>query len=199
MLSLVTYSICFQTILALVAIRRGNPAFPIRPYLPQLVDCLEDSDGAVRDCARASIVALFSGPQVTDAARADLKNEMTKKRVRKAIVSDLLGKLLSGSAFSTAPSSTSEATDPPTEDENPFGSTAFPRKPAAIGRSATAPLLGGSALSADQMEEVAPEQSTEIADVYVSARPRILFGPPDRPTFLTRSRLGEISITNSLE
>lgn len=40
---------------------------------------------------------LFSGPGVTDGARADLKKEMTKKGVRKAIVDGVLSKLLSGS------------------------------------------------------------------------------------------------------
>jgi CLIP-associating protein 1/2 len=59
------------------------------------VDALEDSDAHVRDCARTSVVELFSGPGVTDAARADLKKEMTKKGVRKTIIDSVLSKLLS--------------------------------------------------------------------------------------------------------
>ena len=55
---------------------------------------MEDTDAHVRDCARQSVVELFTGPAVNDAARADLKKEMTKKGVRKAIVDDVLGKLL---------------------------------------------------------------------------------------------------------
>jgi CLIP-associating protein 1/2 len=83
--------------LALVHIRRAHHQFPIRPYLPLLVDCLEDTDAHVRDCARQSVVELFSGPAVSDGARADLKKEMTKKGVRKAIVDGVLSKLLSAS------------------------------------------------------------------------------------------------------
>ena len=61
-----------------------------------MVDCLEDTDPHVRECARHSIVELFSGPGVTDAARADLKKELMKKGVRKTIVDGVLSKLLSG-------------------------------------------------------------------------------------------------------
>jgi hypothetical protein len=74
--------------------------FPIRPYLSLLVDCLEDTDPHVRECARHSIVELFSGPGVTDAARADLKKELMKKGVRKTIVDVVLSKLLAGSICS---------------------------------------------------------------------------------------------------
>ena len=65
--------------MTLVHIRRHHHLFPLRPYLPQLVDALEDTDSNVRDCARQSIVELFTGPGVTDAARADLKKELTKR------------------------------------------------------------------------------------------------------------------------
>ena len=61
-----------------------------------MVDCLEDTDPHVRDCARQAVVQLFTGPGVTDAARADLKNQMAKKGVRKTIVDGVLSKLLGG-------------------------------------------------------------------------------------------------------
>lgn len=70
--------------------------FPLKPYLPQLVELLEDTDGTVRECAKQSVVELFTSPTVTDAARADLKKEMTKKNVRKTIVDSVLQKLMSG-------------------------------------------------------------------------------------------------------
>lgn len=82
-------------------IRRAHHLFPIRPYSSLLVDCLEDTDPHVRDCARTSVVELFTGPGVTDAARADLKKEMTKKNVRKTIVDGVLAKLL-GSSIGSA-------------------------------------------------------------------------------------------------
>ena len=82
----------------LVHVRRTHHLFPLRPYLPHLVDALEDTESTVRDCARQSVVELFTGPGVTDAARADLKKEMTKKNVRKAIADGVLAKVLSGRA-----------------------------------------------------------------------------------------------------
>lgn len=75
-------------------IRKTHHAFPLRPYLPLLVGSLEDTDAHVRDCARTSVVELFTGPAVTDSARADLKKEMSKKGVRKTIVDGVLSKLL---------------------------------------------------------------------------------------------------------
>ncbi|KAL0572246.1 suppressor of tub2 mutation [Marasmius crinis-equi] len=97
-----------QSILTLVHIRRQHHMFPIRPYLPLLVGCLEDMDAHVRDCARTSVVELFSGPAVTDAARADLKKELTKRGVRKTIVDGVLSKLLgAGSSFDGSSNPTS--------------------------------------------------------------------------------------------
>ncbi|KAJ8086257.1 suppressor of tub2 mutation [Marasmius tenuissimus] len=96
-----------QSILALVHIRRQFHMFPIRPYLPLLVGCLEDMDAHVRECARTSVVELFSGPAVTDAARADLKKEMTKRGVRKTIVDGVLSKLLGGGSFEGSSNPTS--------------------------------------------------------------------------------------------
>ncbi|KAF7301458.1 hypothetical protein MIND_00711100 [Mycena indigotica] len=96
-----------QCLLTLVHIRRAHPQFPIRVYLSQLVDTLEDTDAHVRDCARQSVIELFSGPSVSDAARADLKKEMTKKNVRKTIVDGVLSKLmgLGGSVSGSNPQS----------------------------------------------------------------------------------------------
>ncbi|KAF9263676.1 hypothetical protein L218DRAFT_927510 [Marasmius fiardii PR-910] len=96
-----------QSILTLVHIRRQFHMFPIRPYLPLLVGCLEDTDAHVRECARTSVVELFTGPGVTDAARADLKKEMTKKGVRKTIVDGVLAKLLGNGSFDTTSTPTS--------------------------------------------------------------------------------------------
>lgn len=77
----------------LVYIRRTYNNFPLRSYVSALVDTLEDTDGAVRECARASVVELFTGPNVSDAARADLKKEMLKKGVRKTILESVQAKL----------------------------------------------------------------------------------------------------------
>lgn len=95
----------------LVNIRRAHHTFPIRSYLSLLVDALEDTDGNVRACATPSIIELFTGPGVTDAARADLKKEMTKKGVRKAIVDNVLSKLMSSSRSTGASTPLSEGSE----------------------------------------------------------------------------------------
>ena len=77
-------------------LRRQNTSLPLKPFLPPLVDLLEDTDGTVRECARQSVVELFTWPTVTDAARADLKKEMAKKNVRKTITDSVLAKLMAG-------------------------------------------------------------------------------------------------------
>lgn len=162
----------WQTILALVEIRQLHHTFPIRPYLPQLVERLEDTDGTVRDCARSSVVALFTGPQVSDAARADLKNEMAKKGVRKAIVEDVQSKLLSG--FTSTPAS--EASDFFTggaDDNKPTTSKFAPQRPApsrgltaSTNRSVSVSQASTSQTAA--ADEVAPSPATEVTTVYVS-------------------------------
>lgn len=93
--------------MTLVHVRRLQSLFPLRPYLSLLVGALEDTDGTVRECARGSIVELFTGPSVTDAARADLKRELTKKGVRKTIVDSVIQQLMSGSTSSSSFTTTS--------------------------------------------------------------------------------------------
>lgn len=94
-------------------VRRAHHLFPIRPYLTLLVGNLEDMDGNVRECARQSVVELFTGPAITDAARSDLKKELEKKGVRKAIVEGVLSQIVAGGgpASSTLNEGGSENTD----------------------------------------------------------------------------------------
>ncbi|KAH9077438.1 clasp N terminal-domain-containing protein [Lactarius deliciosus] len=96
-----------------LTIRRAHHLFPIRPYLPILVGTLEDSDSTVRETAKTSVVVLFTGPGVSDAARADLKRELTKKGVRKTIVDTVLAKVLGSDNTGTAAGEGAEATDVP--------------------------------------------------------------------------------------
>lgn len=102
-----------QSILTLVDIRRAHHLFPIRPYLPILVGTLEDSDSTVRETAKTSVVVLFTGPGVSDAARADLKRELAKKGVRKTIVDNLLAKVLGSNNTGAAAGEGIEAADVP--------------------------------------------------------------------------------------
>jgi CLIP-associating protein 1/2 len=83
-----------------------------------LVSALEDSDARVRECARESVVELYTGPGVTDAARADLKTTMAKKNVRKGIVESILSKLVSGSGPVVLASPQSEGSEDGNAREN---------------------------------------------------------------------------------
>lgn len=127
--------------LALVEIRRAHHLFPIRSYLPLLIGALEDSDANVRECAKQSVVELFTGPAVTDAARADLKKEMTKKGVRKGIVDTVLSKVAAGGESSMA---SIPATPGPASENRELGTSAtgkkeyIPPSMALMGRRPTA-------------------------------------------------------------
>lgn len=118
-------TIILQAILILVHIRRIHHLFPIRSYLSLLVDALQDPDGTVRECARGSVVELFTGPAVTDGARADLKREMTKKGVRKTIVDDVLFKVLSGGNGASTPVTLSEAGSENGDQPVPGGTSGY--------------------------------------------------------------------------
>ncbi|KAF9057392.1 clasp N terminal-domain-containing protein [Panaeolus papilionaceus] len=159
-----------QSILTLVHARRAYTSFPIRPYLSLLVDCLEDTDPHVRDCARVSVVELFSGPGVTDAARADLKKELTKKGVRKTIVDDVLAKLLS-SSLAAAPSNLGDSQNgEPAKKEYIPPSLALQNKRPRVASQ-------GAALSRSVSTTSAREPSRPPSRAAVTSPP-----PPPTPT-----------------
>ena len=84
----------FKSILVISAIRRLNESFPLRPFVPLLVQTLQDSDGSVRECSRKNIISIFTGSSVSDIAKADLKKELEKQNVRKTITEDVLCSVL---------------------------------------------------------------------------------------------------------
>lgn len=81
----------------LTALRsHSSTRFPIKPFLPGLVDLLADADGACREAARATLVALFASASAP--AKADLKREMEVKAVRKALADGILRDVIGGGA-----------------------------------------------------------------------------------------------------
>ncbi|KAJ4472277.1 clasp N terminal-domain-containing protein [Lentinula aciculospora] len=168
-----------QSVLTLVHIRRQNHMFPLRPYLPLLVDCLEDTDAHVRDCARQSIIELFSGPSVTDAARADLKKEMTRKGVRKTIVDGVLSKLLSGNGVDSGLQSPSGSENgdapggyiPPSlalQGRKPSGPPAL--LPRSLSQSGIArPPSRAAALDSSTPPTPTTEAPAEVKPVYIAS------------------------------
>lgn len=146
-----------QSILVFLQIRRSTPAFPLRPFLPPLVTTLQDSDGTVRDCARKSVIAIFSSPGVAEAAKADLKREMEKQGVRKAVVEEILGGVIGGAQSHTQAQEVPEAKVPLPPSRVP---TTNDLK-TAFSRAATPDISDPSAPP--------PQSSGGVPVVYVSA------------------------------
>lgn len=158
----------YQTIATLVHLRRAHPSFPIRPYLSQLVEALEDSDGTVRDCARTSVIEIFTAPGVTDAARADLKKEMTKKNVRKTIVDAVLGKLMAvGSAAVTDLGSPPLSTTSDSDSTKPPALSALKRSTTLSTTSSSSAITARvvASTSTPTSERPASQVDTSLSDV----------------------------------
>ncbi|KDQ64807.1 hypothetical protein JAAARDRAFT_684619 [Jaapia argillacea MUCL 33604] len=174
-----------QSILTLVHIRRTHHLFPIRPYLTLLVQALEDMDGNVRECARQSIVELFTGPAVSDGARADLKKELTKKNVRKTIVDALLSQILaggqsSGGAGASGSEMGSENGDAGVNGYLPPSLALLNRSrsgPVAVGRTVSQTSVGGSLSRPASRAGITPptpvtptsETAAEVKPVYIAS------------------------------
>jgi CLIP-associating protein 1/2 len=110
-------------ILKLLLAMRDDPAvkLPLKPWLASLVNVLEDSDGAVRDQARETVVALLSPPSTPPAARTEFKKLMLARNVRKSIADGILARVLGGASVPStpaaarqAPTGSSESTRAPT-------------------------------------------------------------------------------------
>jgi CLIP-associating protein 1/2 len=174
-----------QALVTLAQIRRTHHLFPLRPYLPLLVDALEDSDSNVRGQAQTAVIELFTGPGVTDAARADLKKEMAKKGVRKTIVENVTARLLAAGGTST-PATTSEAGSengdaggaymPPSFsllNKTPGLATAGRNMPRSVSNSnvsgLTRPASRTAAISPSP-GDLAASGGSDVKPVYVSAR-----------------------------
>ncbi|KAH8830244.1 clasp N terminal-domain-containing protein [Flagelloscypha sp. PMI_526] len=174
-----------QSIVVLAEIRRQHHLFPLRPFMPLLVAALEDTDAHVRDGARKGVIEIFSGPGVTDAARADLKKELTKKGVRKTIVDSVLSQLLGaggGSASGSAPASRegSENGDakpayvPPSltlQNRKASGSAAVPVRSVSttVPRVATSRVPSRPQSRAGELPQTPTAEIIEIAPVYVAS------------------------------
>lgn len=103
-----------------------------------MVATLEDSDSNVRECAKQSLVELFTSPGVTDAARADLKKEMTKKGVRKATMDSVLAQVLSASNHNLPSAASNEVSQPGGKKEY------VPPSLALLGKTPTLSTVPGS-------------------------------------------------------
>ncbi|GAA96648.1 uncharacterized protein L969DRAFT_90560 [Mixia osmundae IAM 14324] len=70
--------------------RKERSGLPLKPYLPSLVEALEDTDPDVRDAAQQSLIDIFADLALPAAARNDLNKEMTRQAIRAATVDAIL-------------------------------------------------------------------------------------------------------------
>ncbi|KAG8747226.1 suppressor of tub2 mutation [Ceratobasidium sp. 414] len=182
-----------QSVQCLVMIREAYPGFPLRPYVSRSVELLEDGDGSVRDSARTAVITLFSAPGVTDAARADLKNEMSKRGVRKAIVEAVLSKLV-GTGIARAGSVAGSDSGVNTDSEVlPRAGTSTGRRPVGtpVARTVSVTSAAGSTSAAERplsRQDDAPASSSPVT-LSIPATPL--------PTGMKSAEGGGISATSA--
>lgn len=80
-----------QSVNWLMQVYKQVPGFSFRSYTPLLMKMLEDADPMVRDNAKEAVVELFKN--APDHAKADLKKELVRHGVRKAIAAYIVSKL----------------------------------------------------------------------------------------------------------
>ena len=149
----------------------------------------------MRECARQSVVELFTGPGVTDAARADLKKEMAKKGVRKAIADGVLARVLAGASGPGTPAAGSEGGSSENGDHGAAAREYVPpsialmnqaRRPGAASRAVSQshvrelprPLSRAAAVSPTGEGPSTPAAgSSDVKPVYVSGSSLSLSGP----------------------
>lgn len=85
-----------QVTLLLPTLRQTIEKFPLRPFLPLLVDHLSDADAHVREASRTTVISLFSNASPT--AKSELKKEMEKKNTRKQTVEIILEQIFDANA-----------------------------------------------------------------------------------------------------
>lgn len=72
----------------------GHSNMPLKPFLPLLVDNLEDADGAVREYAKESIVAILGVPGVPLAARSEFRKLCEVRSIKTNVVDGILAQLV---------------------------------------------------------------------------------------------------------
>ncbi|VDC06929.1 unnamed protein product [Peniophora sp. CBMAI 1063] len=179
-----------QSVLALVEIRRAHHMFPLRPYLQLLVGTLEDGDATVRETARNAVVELFTGPGVTDAARSDLKSQMTKKGVRKGTVDTVLERIFSKNAAASLNTPPASEDGHATKEYIPPSQMLRERRPTA--GSDTAPSTNGSRVASSASIPTLPRPAS---------RARALSPPPNSipptPTAESSAEVSPVYIASS--
>lgn len=127
----------------------------------------------MRDTTRQAVIEMFS--TATEMARTDLKKEMTKKNVRKAIVDSVLNQLLSASAnhapqtLDDAPSRTKEYIPPSVALSNSRRPTASNSDDMIGNKSGTTPYRPASRSETSTPLATPAVDSVQVQPVYVTS------------------------------
>lgn len=174
-------------------IRRTHHLFPVRPYVSLLVDTLEDTDGNVRACASPSVIELFTGPGVTDAARSDLKKELTKKGVRKAMVENIQSQLMHSSraAGTSTPQSEGSAGsgEPKKEYIPPSMMLQQGRRPTVGAASGATPGITRAVSQGNVREIPRPPSRAAVVSPPLSSQPSSEAASTVEPAFVCSAHL----------
>lgn len=153
-----------QSLLYVAGLRAAHPTLPLRPWVPLLVDLLEDSDATVRDVARESLVSIFTAPSISPAAKTDLKREILKKGVRRTTSDAILKRILGNSATGIPVSNAARASqsrassiDGDRESDTTLASipSATPRPASRLSRMSVTNTASNTSASAKSVNSVA--------------------------------------------
>ena len=140
------------------------PGFSFRSYTPLLMKMLEDADAAVRDNAKEAVVELFKN--APDHAKADLKKELARNGVRKAIATYIVSQLGIPGGAAEAEAIASGAAG---EGEGPSGNAGSGKAKSVAGGNPALKFL--ETLPGTELEALDPEYvntNRELEEIFTS-------------------------------
>lgn len=156
-----------QSVLLLPILRENCERYPVKPLLGVVVELLSDADATVREGARSTVVALFSG--ATGAAKADLKKEMERKQVRKQTMDGILREVLG--APSAAASSVLSPTAPTARSHNADSDYSKPAPTPSASQVPTAGLSAAVTATADDIKPVYIASRSDLERTFTAMLP----------------------------
>ncbi|KAI9816215.1 MAG: suppressor of tub2 mutation [Pycnora praestabilis] len=151
-----------------------------RSFVPRLMDCLEDSDGSVRETSKVTVVELFQ--TAPDHAKTDLKKQLQQRNVRKTIAAYILMQLgLSGVTETDFRASTQSSTGEATRSEPQYDDGGH-------GESHASPIApSASEQEYDKMEPAYVNTQRELEDTFCDMHP-FFEGKESEPNWSTREK-----------
>ncbi|RPA86820.1 ARM repeat-containing protein [Ascobolus immersus RN42] len=148
----------------LAHLHKSVPGFSFRTYVPSMVKLLEDADAHVRDTTKEVVVELFRN--APGHAKVDLKKELTKNNVRKAIASYVLNNL--GIADDAEPMRSTSRTGLRQADDDQMAPPMAPSTSRGGGAGGQTPSVGGSQASTMFLQTIPGYELETMEPVYIN-------------------------------